>query len=72
MRSDFFDTRESDFRMPLDIIAGGAILVALILAWRCPKEKIPDLARALSRWLGHPDSSPHIGERGETHGIDVD
>jgi hypothetical protein len=35
----------------LSIIAGGFVLVALTLAFRCPKEKIPDLARALARWF---------------------
>jgi hypothetical protein len=33
------------------IIAGGFVLVALILAWRCPRDKIPELARAFARWF---------------------
>ncbi len=33
------------------ILAVGFVLVALILAWRCPKEKIPELAQALSCWF---------------------
>ncbi|MGB6457629.1 MAG: hypothetical protein WBH47_24415 [Streptosporangiaceae bacterium] len=39
-------------RMPIEIIAGGVVLVALILAWRCPKDEIPELAHALGRWFG--------------------
>jgi hypothetical protein len=40
--------------MALDIIAGGVILVALVLAIRCKRDDIPSLAQALSRWFGHP------------------
>jgi hypothetical protein len=28
----------------------GAVAVALVLAVRCPAERIPDLAKALGRW----------------------
>lgn len=40
--------------MPYAILAAGIVLVPVILAWRCPEDKIPELARALARWLGHP------------------
>jgi hypothetical protein len=35
------------------VFAVGIVAVALVLAWHCPKEKIPELAHALSRWFGH-------------------
>lgn len=37
--------------MALSILAGGVILVALVLAVRCNRDDIPSLARALSRWF---------------------
>jgi hypothetical protein len=38
--------------MGLDILAGGIVLVTLILAIRVKKEDIPELARQLARWFG--------------------
>jgi hypothetical protein len=43
--------------LALDILCGGFVLVALVLAVRVPREKIPELARALARWFGHPGAS---------------
>jgi hypothetical protein len=37
--------------MGLDIIAGGVVLVALVLAIRVRREDIPALARQFARWL---------------------
>ena len=35
----------------MGIFAGGVILVALVLAVRCPADRIPELARWLGRWF---------------------
>jgi hypothetical protein len=52
----------------LTILAVGIVTVALVLALRCPKELIPELARALARWLGSSDkpsmSEPHMPPMG--------
>jgi len=36
----------------LIILCGGIVLVAFTLALKCPSDKVPELARALARWLG--------------------
>jgi hypothetical protein len=46
--------------MGLDILAGGIVLVALVLAIRVRREDIPALARQFARWFGHSDD-PQAG-----------
>jgi branched-subunit amino acid aminotransferase/4-amino-4-deoxychorismate lyase len=41
--------------LALTILAAGIVLVALVLALRVPRDKIPELAAQLARWLGSAD-----------------
>ena len=52
--------------MDLDILTGGIVLVALVLAIRVKREDIPALARQFARWLWHDSNLPLDGHLDST------
>lgn len=46
------------FDVGLITLAGVILIIGTIAVLRCPPEDIAEVVRALSRFVGHPDSQP--------------
>jgi hypothetical protein len=44
----------------LCILAGGIVLVAVMLVIKCPRDKIVELAEAFARWIGGAPKPPAL------------
>jgi hypothetical protein len=47
--------------LALCIMAGGIVLVAVLLVIKCPSDKIVDLADAFARWISGAPKPPGLG-----------